>query len=1532
MNDDTLNLQVNTPALPKGGGAIQGTGKGWGDVGASGMATFEIPLPVSPARSYAPALSLTYHSGAGNGPFGLGWSVPLPAVSRRTSHGVPAYTEHDVIVGLDAQIWLPERDAEGAIVSRRQTAFNDLPLTIAYTVTRYFPRLESRFDRIEHWHSATDPAGFWLIQSADGSQHFYGKTPLARIADPDRPHHVAQWLLQESLNAHGEHIYYHYKQETDPSRYPRDCRAQHYLERVCYGNFTAKEQEQLYLWQTDDKPDMGWHFQLLFDYGERDLELDKRPTYQATREWPARPDPCSDFSFGFELRTLRCCNQMLMFHHFPKEAQMGADPVLVNRLLLEYRAPSHVSLLMGVHEQAFDSAGNSVSRPPLECFYQSSQLKVDKSGYQPFSSLRGLHDSDRYQLADLYGEGLPGVLYRADKSWYYREPLRPQHTKTGDEVIYGEARELARVPVADSARPIHQALADVDGDGRLDWLVAHPGMSGFFSLDEQRNWSTFTPFDAFPSEFFHPQGVLADLMGTGHPDIAMIGPRSVRLYANRQKKGFEPAIEVSHTLDDTLPIISASPNELVAFSDVLATGQQHLVRIRHNEVKCWPNLGRGRFAQGFVLAALPFRYEMFKATHVLLVDLNGGGATDLLYLSADHLSIFLNKGGNGFEVQPIKIPWPEGVRYDDHCQVNVVDVTGLGCASLILTAAHQTPMHWRYDFFTRKPWLLLHTDNNMGAQASIKYRSSAQEWLDEKRERPADGQPALCQLPFALLLVSQHTQRDEITGNQLTQRWRYRQAYYDRTDREFRGFGLVLQTDTESSTDTQHLQGFSAPVRTKTWFHTGQSIDMPTLGHSTHDPQAKAMGRTLVSRYKATSGAQPLDHHDDLISDPAPSLAREVARALSGSVLRVEVTAADPAQDAVPYTVTQQRYLIRELAPNSAHTPYARLLPLALESISYQYEGVEDDPVCQHQINLRWDAYGYLVHGVTLHYARRTNADSSPPTVLVDEHHKRWWHDTHDSAQQFYYLSETLAQHIHLDDAPHWRLALPYRQRHNALVLGKAPAAGGLDLKRIAYEAFIDNLDGPLAAGAKRELSSLSVQRYRQAGGLGKTLEPGVATVQALTDYQESAELDDQALNVYKDIPAMPNQPAVDLVQKLSDSGYHPMELFFLFPGEVPPKENRLWSIRRHFPRYGKATQFYRIRALRATEAHGETTLNHDPYMLQTVRVKIPDGCVTKAEYDYRLLLPTKIVDPNGNIQEALYDGFGQMLVNTFRGREQSLNVGFDALERYRPLKDVTPGFAIEHAQSVLQSMARLHCYAPFSWMGAVDLALVKPEWVAKAYLLPSGHIRAGARARLGARARQGSGRQGLSDSDKQLKALIDNARRTPVHGLMLQADRYPDDAAQQIRMTLTCWDGFGRTLQTKQKTESGLANAVDDKGNLLVDEVPDKAPGTLKKQLRQVQADPRWRVSERVEYNNKGLVIRVYRPYFADKHAYVNDQSMRELGHCDRQFYDPLGRPTQTLTAGGFMRRTTYWAWYTVNEDENDTEGVLQVTPLTEQ
>ena len=133
--------------------------------------------------------------------------------------------------------------------------------------------------------------------------------------------------------------------------------------------------------------------------------------------------------------------------------------------------------------------------------------------------------------------------------------------------------------------------------------------------------------------------------------------------------------------DDDLPLLSNTPTELVAFADVLGSGQQHLVRIRHNEVKCWPNLGRGRFGKGFVLCALPFAYAEFNAAQVLLADLDGSGAADLIYLESDRLRVFMNHAGEGCEQTSVDLPWPEGVRYDRLCQVSTADLQGLGCSS-----------------------------------------------------------------------------------------------------------------------------------------------------------------------------------------------------------------------------------------------------------------------------------------------------------------------------------------------------------------------------------------------------------------------------------------------------------------------------------------------------------------------------------------------------------------------------------------------------------------------------------------------------------------------------------------------------------------------------------------------------------------------------------------------------------------------------------------------------------------------------------
>ncbi|XVN17651.1 toxin TcdB middle/N-terminal domain-containing protein [Pseudomonas corrugata] len=103
------------------------------------------------------------------------------------------------------------------------------------------------------------------------------------------------------------------------------------------------------------------------------------------------------------------------------------------------------------------------------------------------------------------------------------------------------------------------------------------------------------------------------------------------------------------------------------------------------------------------------------------------------------------------------------------------------------------------------------------------YRSSAQEWLDEKLERAAAGKPLTCRLPLALHLVCRQTQRDETTGNQLTQELSYRLGYYDGIEREFRGFGLLLQTDTETSPGDTDAKSFTATCLKKLVSHRAKN-------------------------------------------------------------------------------------------------------------------------------------------------------------------------------------------------------------------------------------------------------------------------------------------------------------------------------------------------------------------------------------------------------------------------------------------------------------------------------------------------------------------------------------------------------------------------------------------------------------------------------------------------------------------------------------------------------------------------------------
>jgi Salmonella virulence plasmid 65kDa B protein len=53
-----------------------------------------VPIATSMSRgNFGPQLSLAYDSDNGNGPFGFGWSLSIPAIPRETDKGLPLYDD-----------------------------------------------------------------------------------------------------------------------------------------------------------------------------------------------------------------------------------------------------------------------------------------------------------------------------------------------------------------------------------------------------------------------------------------------------------------------------------------------------------------------------------------------------------------------------------------------------------------------------------------------------------------------------------------------------------------------------------------------------------------------------------------------------------------------------------------------------------------------------------------------------------------------------------------------------------------------------------------------------------------------------------------------------------------------------------------------------------------------------------------------------------------------------------------------------------------------------------------------------------------------------------------------------------------------------------------------------------------------------------------------------------------------------------------------------------------------------------------------
>lgn len=1179
-------------SLPKGGGAITGMGEKSQSNPVTGTASFQVPVKTSPSRNaFHPELFLSYDSGNGNSIFGLGWSMGIASITRKTQKGLPKYddqNESDVFLFSGSEDLVPFLEETNGTWKRKTM---DLAHHLVFF---YRPRTEGSFSRIERWYHRESESSHWVVRTKENITSIFGEHETSRIVNPEDHKQVFQWLLERTFDDKGSCIEYSYKQE-DSSNIPddksseqnRNKAANSYLKRIRYGNTLPVN-------RYNGRPDQhcSWLFEVVMDYGEH---TDEFPDYEEKQPWMCRQDPYSDYRAGFEIRTYRLCQRILMFHHFK---ELGEQPCLVASTGLGYEVTPAATFLRSVQRWSYEPGKDAAPFPPVSFLYSkpatgpSTFFEVEE-GDPVYNKI----DFNRVQWTDLFGEGITGLLYEDDHAWWYKRNVSEGQNNL---VQFNSLLKIAEHPSLAGNKSGGQ-LTDVDGDGNLEVMVRSNGISGFFEQENQQ-WKNFQSFTSNPNiNWKDPNLRMIDLTGDGHADILISEDRCFTWHESKIKEGYGTGQHESIPFDKIHgpDLVFNDGTQSIYLADMSGDGLTDLVRIRNGEVCYWPNLGYGKFGNKITFDLSPHfdNPDQFDQKRIRLADIDGSGTTDILYIYSDRISYWINQSGNSFSDEIIA---NDSGPFDNLSQIQTVDLFGKGTSCLVISNPASGKL-WYIDLVADgKPHLLLEVNNNMGALSRFHYATSTKFYQQDEK----NGTPWITKLPFPVHVVEKTETIDLVDNVRFTARYAYHHGYYDGVEREFRGFGMVEQWDTELYEDHIRLNGnsveeelYAPPVYTRTWFHTGFLKD-----------KEKILEQYTNEYYRGDPEAW------SLVFPPIPSdfeadEAREAARAFKGSVLRQEVYSKDASEkEGHPYTVTAYNYNIRQLQPGSGNK-HSVFHVTATETLTSHYERNPDDPRIRHQINLETDAFGNVTQSIAISYPRRKPAFEEQGELLAILKNDKV---------------------INAPDKTDWyRLGVAYHSDEwevsGFLFSGKIISAA--DVREVLEKAVIIPYENKIPRGAiaKREVGRQRICFYNEF----------------LTDQLPSGEMSFHALSCLTFQKAL--TPAI--IQKIYGSGLsrHTLEeAGYVYEDEAwwQPSGKIIFDARNFYLPIGEVDPLGNI-----------NRVEYDDHHLFPLRSFDAAGNETQAHYDYRVLQACLTTDANGNHVAVAFDTRGHVIATAVMGK-----------------------------------------------------------------------------------------------------------------------------------------------------------------------------------------------------------------------------------------------------------------------------------------
>lgn len=603
-------IGIHKMTLPKGGGALKGLDGQFGVDLFTGCAEYEIPIYISPCRDSAPKLSLRYRSSSGNGVFGMGFSLGLPAVSRDTHKGIPKYGESDVFIleGIGELVFKERKTGSGG-----------------ETISVYLPRFENNFDKI--CFIQTDGKSWWEVTSQDGTVCKFGTEAPHCTVDPGNAGHIFSWKISTCTDRLGNQVRYSYNENGD-------------LECMEYGNYFADDGSE------------KWLFAVKFTYID------------------GRKDTFCSYRSGFLIKTTALCTEIAMVHchtgneetvrrmHFSYDCPGGVS--LLSKVCEE-----------GLRTEK-DGSVLSQSMPDLELSY--IPLEWDAQEFYRLDtsynwSLSGQADS--FSMVDLYGEGIDGILYCGEDACFYSRPMGNHQYGEPEPVnefpIY-HLKDMEMVKLASLEGNGKYELVVHKGKIHGFYPLKESGMWGgftpFSSVATMRSGNVLEEADLQGDRRFHAVEVGSQTLcyypslgkeGDGNPVICSFpegfpavtenSPQELVLFVDvfgdglahrvRVKNGSVtcwPNLGYGHFADAVeLPGAPEFPEGLdagrVLFADLNGTGAADLIYIYPDRLDIYQNCGYG-FQEPWSLT-LPEQWA--QGDSVSFHDVNGSGAGSLIF-------------------------------------------------------------------------------------------------------------------------------------------------------------------------------------------------------------------------------------------------------------------------------------------------------------------------------------------------------------------------------------------------------------------------------------------------------------------------------------------------------------------------------------------------------------------------------------------------------------------------------------------------------------------------------------------------------------------------------------------------------------------------------------------------------------------------------------------------------------------------------------------------------------------------------------